>query len=112
MGKYGPNFVGQLLVMVITVAIFLIIVRFSGLPLAIVLASLPVLLIAVIVAVIAIAVFLGWRRQQKALRREMAGLCIRCGYDLRASKDQCPDCGMLILRRIDPITRREISPGK
>ncbi len=31
---------------------------------------------------------LGRRRKRKKL-----GLCIKCGYDLRGSKDRCPECG-------------------
>ena len=38
-----------------------------------------------------------WLIHRKVRRRSQThGLCANCGYDLRASKDRCPECGAII----------------
>ena len=44
-------------------------------------------------AAVAAAVALLWRRWSRLRGRSAANLCLRCGYDLRASPSRCPECG-------------------
>lgn len=49
----------------------------------------PLMMIVVVLPLVGTASvdFFRWRR------RSMQGQCVRCGYDLRASPERCPECG-------------------
>ncbi len=44
----------------------------------------------------AIATALLFRARRRLSRRSKLGHCLSCGYDLRESKDKCPECGTAV----------------
>jgi hypothetical protein len=42
---------------------------------------------------------------RKEIACERKGLCPHCGYDIRASRERCPECGKVILRPVGATKR-------
>jgi len=53
----------------------------------------PTFATAVLPAAWLVTQLMKYRRRRMRLR---SGACLKCGYDLRASKDRCPECGRSI----------------
>ncbi len=41
--------------------------------------------------------WLDYRRHRTLVSRLRGGLCVHCGYDVRASKSVCPECGKSVV---------------
>ena len=48
------------------------------------------------------------RRLKLWEKREAAGLCFICGYDLRGSPERCPECGIESIKLYGERLHREI----
>jgi hypothetical protein len=55
----------------------------------------PLWLVAILALVLPIAWEFGHRRQYYRRKRLQSGQCPDCGYDLRASPERCPECGVI-----------------
>ena len=69
----------------------------------------PYWLVLAAAAVPTVACLGVWRSGRRARRRARAGMCVSCGYDLRASGDTCPECGAV---RDHERTPGERSPSR
>jgi hypothetical protein len=54
--------------------------------------AVPWWFIMFVTAIMPSIAFLRWRSSR---RRHRTGLCMHCGYDLRATPDRCPECGAI-----------------
>lgn len=57
---------------------------------------LPYWLLAILSVLALVLLAPGLLRGRRMRRRQRLGLCLRCGYDLRASVERCPECGAAI----------------
>ena len=62
--------------------------------------DLPAWFVILVTAILPAMRLLGYRRYRRYRHRIAAGLCLSCGYDLRATPDRCPECGTPIKKAV------------
>ena len=64
--------------------------------------------LAAIYTAILLAGYFPLRRSHQRQARWRAGLCPECGYDLRESKERCPECGSSALSKRRLVERSDL----
>jgi DNA-directed RNA polymerase subunit RPC12/RpoP len=109
MAQNRSKLVSRFVTAILTLALIFIIIWISGPYLPVLIGLLPVLAVAGILLFLFVANVFDSIHERHYLRLERAGLCMRCRYDLRGGHIACPECGMLILHRRNPLTRKVIA---
>jgi hypothetical protein len=71
----------------------------------------PVLFLVVMLVTLALGA-LATHRQRRMRFRLRHGLCMFCGYDLRASPERCPECGVAVPEGHGDALSREHMAGR
>ncbi len=66
----------------------------TGTKTSLIMIGLPYWLLVLLFGIAPVWWAIGWDRRRIG-RCRAAGCCTRCGYDLRASPDRCPECGAI-----------------
>jgi hypothetical protein len=70
------------------------IIATAGTPPSVLAISIDWWLLIIVGALLPLTRFARWREKKRQFnRRQLAGLCPACGYDLRATPGRCPECG-------------------